>query len=63
MFGRPEPGPPALPQPLASAPQFGANQPRPTGSDRLPRMGGTLLTSSQGDLTPAATTRKSLLGQ
>lgn len=67
MFGSAPaaPAPPALPDPLASAPQYASGSAtKATGQSKVPGFGSTLLTSGQGvDSTGTNSARKSLLGQ
>lgn len=64
-FGSPErPAPPPLPDPVAAPPQLASGASKPGGStNKIPSMGGTLLTSGEGVTAPSPTTKKSLLGQ
>lgn len=69
MFGSPAatPAPPPLPDPLPSTPTYasGAGKTALGNANGSSKGGfaGTIMTSPQGDLTPANTARKSLLGQ
>ena len=66
MFGTSvsAPTPPPLPDPIASPPTFASGGQKPQGNaNKIPSMGGTLLTSGEGVTAPSPTTKKSLLGQ
>jgi len=68
MFGKTPNYPvPAAPPPPPTPPSYGSSQVKKAGSvyatTQLGGLASTIMTSPQGDLTPANTAKKTLLGQ
>ncbi len=67
MFGAPRMQAPPAPPPPPTPPSYGNSSVGKAGSvyqtAQLGGIGSTIMTSSQGDLTPANTAKKTLLGQ